>query len=187
MNVSRTAGHAVFGHTVRLAVDADAPALAVDRLAEFASIVAETDTLAAEAFASSLVLVTASFPEADLSAVAGGAAKRSALTVSSGTTAARAALGGGAFADEVTAWPNPASDRGTVRVSVSGPVSAVASVYDALGRRVAVLHDGPLAAGAHDFAFEASRLAPGVYVINVRVRPDTGAAWTEVRRITVAR
>ena len=186
MNVSRTVGHAVFGHTVRLAVDADAPALAVDRLAEFASIVAETDTLAAEALASSLALVTASFPEADLSAVAGGAAKRT-TPASPETEAARAALGAAAFADEVTAWPNPTSDRGTVRVSVSGPARAVASVYDALGRRVAVLHDGPLAAGARDFAFEASRLAPGVYVVHVRVRPDVGVVWTEVRRITVAR
>lgn len=75
-----------------------------------------------------------------------------------------------------------------MRVSVSRPArSAVASVYDALGRRVAVLHDGPLPAGAHDFALATSRLTPGVYVVHVRVTPDDGAMWTAVGRVTVAR
>ena len=77
----------------------------------------------------------------------------------------------------------------TVRVSVSTPAhSAVASVYDALGRRVGVLHEGPLSAGAHDFTLAASSLAPSVYVVQVRVSPEGGAAtWTAVQRITVTR
>jgi len=65
--------------------------------------------------------------------------------------------------------------------------SAVVSVYDALGRRVAVLHNGPLAAGSHDFGVEVSSLAPGLYVVSIRVTTEGGRTWSEVRRITVIR
>ena len=84
--------------------------------------------------------------------------------------------------------PNPADGPVVVRLTLPAAASAVAPVYDALGRRVAVLHDGPLVAGAHAFALGASRLAPGVYVVQVRVAPERGGAvWTAVRRVTVAR
>ncbi len=178
--------HAAFGHgfRVRLAVEADSAAMALDRLAALAAVVTDADTLAVETFGSALALVVAAFPDADVSAVAGGA--RSSMAVPEallGTTTA------GAAADGLAVWPNPAATVGTVRVSVSMPArSAVVAVYDALGRRVVVLHDGPLAAGAHDFALAASALAPGVYVVQVRVVPEDGtAAWTEVRRVTVTR
>ena len=180
-------GHEVVGHTVlvRLAVEANSAALAVDRLVSFAAIA--TDTLAAEAFGSALALVAASFPDADLSAVAGGPAGRG---VSAGDAAlASAKPDGTAAEDGVSMWPNPASGRGTVRLAVStAATGATVLVYDALGRRVAVLHDGPLSPGVHDFAFDASALAPGVYVVQVRVTPsEGGAAWTDVRRVTVVR
>ena len=183
------AAHAVVGHTVlvRLAVEANSATLAVDRLVSFAAVVAETDTLAAEAFGSALALVAASFPDADLTAVAGGPAGRG---VSAGDAAlASAKPDGTAALDGVSMWPNPASGRGTVRLAVSTAARhAAAWVYDALGRRVAVLHDGPLSPGAHDFAFDAAALAPGVYVVQVRVTPSgDGAAWTDVRRVTVVR
>ena len=90
--------------------------------------------------------------------------------------------------DGVEVYPNPVPHAASVRVSVSEPASdAAVVVYDALGRRVAVLHDGPLAAGAHGLAFEASALPAGVYVVHVRVTPEGGGTWTEVRRVTVAR
>ncbi len=84
--------------------------------------------------------------------------------------------------------PNPSGGRVVVRLTLPSSSVAVALVYDALGRRVAVLHDGPLAAGAHPFALDASVLAPGVYVVHVRVSPEGGAvSWTAVRRLTVTR
>lgn len=178
--------HAAFGHglRVRLAVEADSAAMALDRLAALAAVVTESDTLAVETFGSALALVVAAFPDADMSAVAGGARSAMALPEALlGTTET------GGPVDGLAVWPNPAATLSTVRVSVSTPArSAVASVYDALGRRVGVLHDGPLTTGAHDFALAASALAPGVYVVQVRVSPEGGAAaWTEVRRITVTR
>lgn len=186
-------GHAAFGHAllVRLAVEADSAAYALDRLADFAASVADTDTLAAEAFGSAIALVAVSFPDADLSAMSGGAAGRG--FAGRGTTDATAspllsAARTEAAVDELSVWPNPAAGRGTVRISVSTPArSATISMYDALGRRVAVLHDGALAAGPHDLGFEASALAPSTYVVVARVTAEGGRVWTEVRRVTVAR
>jgi fibronectin-binding autotransporter adhesin len=78
--------------------------------------------------------------------------------------------------------PNPVAGRATVRYSLAeaGPVRV--AVADLLGREVAVLVDGERAAGAHEAALDAGRLAPGVYV----VRLTTGGG-VQARRITVAR
>lgn len=62
-----------------------------------------------------------------------------------------------------------ASSRGpveaTLAVATGGPVHL--AVYDALGRRVAVLHDGPLSPGTHRFAW-TDVAAAGVYVVRAR-------------------
>ena len=44
-------------------------------------------------------------------------------------------------------------------------------MFDVLGRRVAVLHAGVLAAGAH--AFETASLPPGVYVVRAQSASET--------------
>ena len=79
-------------------------------------------------------------------------------------------------------WPNPASGAARVTVTLAAPEAIRATVYDALGREVAVLHDGPLAAGAHALALDARALAPGVYVVRLR-----SAAGTATERLTVVR
>ncbi len=177
--------HAAFGHAlrVRLAVEADSASMALDRLAALAALATEGDTLATETFSSALALVVATFPDADVSAVIGSAHSAALPDALLGTTKVGDAM------DGLAVWPNPMTAAATVRVSVSTPArSAVAVVYDALGRRVGVLHDGPLDTGAHDFTLAAPDLAPGVYVLQVRVSPEGGAAtWTEVRRVTVTR
>ena len=78
--------------------------------------------------------------------------------------------------------PNPARGAATVTVAMptAGPVRVEA--FDALGRRVALLHDGPLAAGTHTLGLDAAALPPGVYV----VRAVTGATVAS-RRLTVVR
>lgn len=172
--------HAVFGHAlgVRLAVEADSAARAVDRLAAFAPLAVPTDTLATEAFGSSLALVAAAFPDADLSSLA------SART--GPATMAHATGGGDALRNGLDAFPNPLASQATVRVTTASASEAQVVLYDALGRRVAMLIDGALPAGVHDVPLDARRLAPGVYVVQVRVARE-GAAWTDVRRLTVAR
>ena len=80
-------------------------------------------------------------------------------------------------------FPNPVG-AGAVTVpftlAVAGPVRL--GVVDGLGREVAVLHDGPLAAGEHRVPLAVGGWAPGVYV----VRLVAGRA-TETRTVVVAR
>ena len=67
------------------------------------------------------------------------------------------------------------------------PSTATVAVFDALGRRVALLHEGPLAEGPHAFTLDAAALAPGLYVVTARLVEASGAATTEVTRWTRAR
>ena len=77
--------------------------------------------------------------------------------------------GPGAVALALEAYPNPLAGSGTIRLRLPEAASAEVAVYDVLGRRVAVLHDGTLAAGDHAFGTPSVRLTPGVYVVHARV------------------
>ena len=56
------------------------------------------------------------------------------------------------------------------------------SVWDVLGRRVAVLVDGPQSAGRHTAALPTDRLAPGLYHVRL-VAGET----VHATRLTVVR
>ena len=83
----------------------------------------------------------------------------------------------------VSVFPNPLRDRATVRVTLPAAGQARIDVLDVLGRVVAVLHKGSLAAGAHSFSLGTERLPAGVYV----VRADFGKAGAASRAVTVLR
>src|SRR5690606_22055887 len=73
------------------------------------------------------------------------------------------------------AVPNPSTGRTALTLEVAETQRVAVGVHDALGRRIAMLHDGPLAAGAaHRLAFDGSGLPAGVYV--VRALGETFAA-----------
>ena len=65
-------------------------------------------------------------------------------------------------------YPNPARRAVTVplEVPVEGPVRLL--LYDALGRQVRTLVDGPLAPGRHEVQVDVSDLASGVYHYRLR-------------------
>ena len=81
----------------------------------------------------------------------------------------------------LTAGPNPSAGpvRLAATVAEAGPVRV--EVFDALGRRVAVLHDGPSAAGPAAWTWDGAAPA-GVYVARL-----TAGAETRSRRLVVAR
>src|SRR5690606_5119024 len=63
--------------------------------------------------------------------------------------------------------PNPARRSASVVLTLPEPGEVSISLYDVLGRRVAVLHDGRLAAGEHALPLDVRGLPPGVYVVRV--------------------
>ena len=93
------------------------------------------------------------------------------------------ATGGATAAEESPAadtaglanWPNPFNPRTTIRFELLEAASASLAVYDADGRRLATLRDGPCAAGEYRVEWDGrdergQALASGVYF----VRLDTG-------------
>jgi hypothetical protein len=81
------------------------------------------------------------------------------------------------------ARPNPTTGVTVLPLSLPAAADVQAAVYDALGRRVRVLHEGRLQAGMHDLALDGAGLAPGVYVVRVVVDRDRPLT----RRVTVLR
>jgi probable HAF family extracellular repeat protein len=78
--------------------------------------------------------------------------------------------------------PNPVRTPAAVRLTLARAQTVRAAVYDLLGRRVALLHDGILSAGTHALRLDASTFVPGVYV--VRATGVDGA--TATRTISVS-
>jgi len=95
-------------------------------------------------------------------------------------TDAAPAPAGAAFA--LRATPNPARVATMLAFTLDQPGPVRLTLYDALGREVAVLLDGVHRAGPHEAALDASALRPGLYL--ARLEAD-GRAVT--RRVTVAR
>src|SRR5690606_20707487 len=79
-------------------------------------------------------------------------------------------------------YPNPSSGRATLTLEVAAAQAVTAEVYDVLGRRVAVLHDGVLEAGAHALVLDGAALPAGAYVVRV-----TGETFATTRRATLVR
>ena len=61
-------------------------------------------------------------------------------------------------------YPNPFNPSTTITMDLARSADARLEVFDALGRRVAVLHDGPLTGGRYTVTFDGSGLASGLYV-----------------------
>ena len=71
-------------------------------------------------------------------------------------------------------WPNPASGAASVEVAPRTAGRVTVEVFDRLGRRVAVLLDGPVAAGAvRTVALDGAGLPAGVYGVRVHSADGT--------------
>ncbi|OZC02636.1 spondin domain-containing protein [Rubricoccus marinus] len=80
-------------------------------------------------------------------------------------------------------WPQPmGGGAGTVALTLPASGDAEVVLYDVRGRRVHVLHDGPLASGETALRLDASGLAPGVYVLRAAI-----GAEVQTQRVVVAR
>lgn len=79
-------------------------------------------------------------------------------------------------------FPNPFDTATRLTVTLPEGRTVTVAVYDEAGRRVRVLHDGPLAAGTTPLDFRAGDLASGVYT----VRATAGETVRE-QRVTLVR
>jgi hypothetical protein len=79
--------------------------------------------------------------------------------------------------------PNPFAASTRLELTVDEPVEMTVAVYDALGRRVAVLHEGPLRAQTYTLRVDAGDLPPGLYL----VRATDGRGHTATRSVALVR
>ena len=68
-------------------------------------------------------------------------------------------------------WPNPFNPRTSIRLTVSSASETSVRVLDARGRHVRTVHEGPLTAGEHVFAWtglddDGRRVGSGVYFVH---------------------
>lgn len=117
-----------------------------------------------------------------------GLAPAAGRGVGEGLAAAKTDAGAAALATDLLATrPNPTGGVATVpfRTAQAGHVRL--AVYDVLGRAVTVLADAAFEAGEHAATLDASRLAPGVYVVRLSVEGTDGGTAQRTSRMTVAR
>ncbi|MDX1531898.1 MAG: T9SS type A sorting domain-containing protein [Rhodothermales bacterium] len=89
---------------------------------------------------------------------------------------------GDAVQQALSVFPNPAVGTATVAFTLDEPAPVRVEAFDVLGRRVAVLADGPAPAGESRVGFEVGALPAGLYLVRV-----SGAGQTQVRPVTVTR
>lgn len=81
------------------------------------------------------------------------------------------------------AYPNPFNPATRFTLSIAEAQPVTIAVYDLLGRRVALLHEGPLAADeAHAFTFQAGALPTGLYFLRA-----TGTRFQAVRTVQLVK
>ena len=83
---------------------------------------------------------------------------------------------GAAAAGLAVSGANPVRSRGEVTLTLAAAAPVTVALFDALGRRVAVLHEGALGAGATRLGVDVSGLPAGVYVVRA-----SGGASASVR------
>ena len=79
--------------------------------------------------------------------------------------------------------PNPFTASTRFEVSLEESDELTVAVHDALGRRVALLHDGTLRAGTYTLSLNAGALPPGLYLI----RATDGRGTTATRSVALVR
>ena len=66
------------------------------------------------------------------------------------------------------AYPNPFEATTTIRFTTAQQSHVVLEVYDIVGRRVATLVDGPMAATTHIVTLDGRSLAGGTYIVRLQ-------------------
>lgn len=79
--------------------------------------------------------------------------------------------------------PNPFSASTRLELTVDEPTDLTVAVFDALGRRVSLLHEGLLRPSTYTLRVNAADLPPGLYL----VRATDGRGNTATRSVALVR
>ncbi len=77
-------------------------------------------------------------------------------------------------------YPNPFNPTTTITFDVPALHQVELAVYDVIGRRVALLVDGVLAAGRHEATWQAGKLPSGTYFYRL-----TAGAFSQTKALTL--
>jgi len=80
-------------------------------------------------------------------------------------------------------YPNPFNPSTTIRIALPETANLKVTVYNILGKQVAVLADGQRTAGWHNIQFNANGMASGVYFVRAQVPGELN----EIRKIVLVR
>jgi hypothetical protein len=83
--------------------------------------------------------------------------------------------------------PNPAAGPVRLAADLAAPAAVRVEVLDVLGRRVALLADGPAPAGPAAWTWDPVARPAGVYVVRLTATAAGGAVEVQTQRVTVAR
>ncbi len=79
------------------------------------------------------------------------------------------------------AFPNPTEADAQLWLEMSGQARVTVRLMDALGREMALLHDGALPSGKHNWRLPLERMAPGAYLAMAQVAGQVPASLRVLR------
>ena len=82
-----------------------------------------------------------------------------------------------------TPSPNPFRSETRLSLTVDAATTMTVAVHDALGRRVALIHDGDVRPGTYTLRVDAGQLPPGLYL----VRATDGQGRSATRAVSLVR
>jgi len=73
----------------------------------------------------------------------------------------------------LVAFPNPASDRATIRFHAPGSANATVTLHNITGQQLELLYNKNTVDGNNFVFLDATKYSPGVYLIRLKIREDT--------------
>ncbi|MBN2571827.1 MAG: DUF4623 domain-containing protein [Ignavibacteriales bacterium] len=82
-------------------------------------------------------------------------------------------------------YPNPFNPSTTIQFALPTSANVKLSVYDILGKEVAVVEQGQKEAGIYSVNFNASNLASGIYVYKLTANGTDGSKFTQTKKLVL--
>ena len=80
-------------------------------------------------------------------------------------------------------YPNPFNPSTTIEYALPIDARVTLGIYDVLGRLVAELVNGQVAAGYHVVSFDAAHLSSGIYFYRLNADEGNGKRFTQIRKL----